>query len=157
MKLNSILLLIVASLLSCSKDCNHDAEDRLEQWLENEPVDYAYTVSKSAFISPAYTGPYRFEVRDNQTDTIYFDIENTNFEPENLFEGWDDFEQVKEFSTGFEIANLFESIINTSSGNRCEVEYDEEHFYPSVFRIKSDPEISDSGITIRVSNFQILE
>jgi len=81
----------------------------LEQWLENEPVDYAYTVSKSAFISPAYTGPYRFEVRDNQTDTIYFDIENTNFEPENLFEGWDDFEQVKEFSTGFEIANLFES------------------------------------------------
>ena len=156
MKFKLVLLSIIVTFFSCSKDCNHDAEDRLAQWFENEPEDYAYSVSKSAFISAPYVGPYRFEVRDNQIDTIYFDLENSNFELEDLFEGWDDFEQVKEFSTGFEIANLFENII-ANSGNRCEVEYDGEHFYPSHFRIKSDPDISDSGVTIRVFNFQTLE
>ena len=153
MKYLVLIAISITTLLSCSKNCSHCAEDKLTQWTEAKPVHYAYTIERSSFTSLEYLGPYRFEILNDEIDTVYFDLDSFQGETEDLFEGWDNYESVLSFTMNSRIEDIFASIVDFERA--CDATYDDTFHYPTLFDIKSDPEIADSGARVRILNFKV--
>jgi len=155
MKYCMLFVIILSTFASCSEQCGESAAEQMELWMSSEPDSYAYTVRKSFFGPIEYLGPYRFHIVDGVVDTVYFDAGwYSTTDPDELFEGWDDYEEVKQHSEDFLISDVFESIAKYE--NECTASYDPTYHFPTEFNIPSDPEIADSGFSIRVSDFEEL-
>ena len=148
------MVLICSVAVGCNKECNGNTDEQLAKWTAAEPDSYGYTVRMSFFSSPEALGPYRFEIKGGELDTIYFVPFAMPVDTNNLFDGWDDYTLVQEYAVGFDMASVFERL--ASYDKECDVAYDDTYHFPTEFRIPSDPEISDSGFSIYVTDFELL-
>lgn len=155
MKYLILSMLIVCCSISCSKSCSDKAEENFEIWQSIKPTNYAYTIQRSAYLPLEYLGPYRIEIRDNVMDTAYFDLNFFQGEIDHLFEGWDNFEIILPYLENSGIEEVFELAIGSDSD--CSILFDPIYYFPSEYNIIPDPEIADSGFSLQIRKFELLE